>query len=824
MGKPKITDKRWSIDLEKRIQEEHYGESYNNRYSFNPDSKKEIFVIDTPPPYPSGTWHIGAVAQYSMIDVIARSQRLLGKEVYFPWGVDRNGINIEFTVEKKTGKKMRTFNRGDFIDICRDTIEEYTQAMRETACRVGLSCSFENEYLTDSPEYRSVSQSIFVDLFKQGNIVEDLRPNIYDPVEGTTIADAEVQRISRSTKLCDVIWETEDGDQVIITTTRPELICACGIVLVHPEDSRYTHLIGKEIRLPLAVNGRSKKVLISSHHSVKMEFGSGVLMVCSFGDQNDVSVFREFGLEPFVAINLDGEMTEISGPLSGLAVIQARKKAIEILEQENKLSSIKDHEQEIPVSERGNNPVEIILLKEWYVRQTHTLERMNELVSDINFIPPRNKQFLDDWMQNISIDWPISRRRWYHTEVPIWYTEDESKVVVPPSGVYVQPWRDSPPEGSEVLDRETKETLGKYEEMKGQLGVLTGEEKVFDTWMDSSNSNLFVSGYGKNQDLFNRAFPTALRPQGKEIVRTWLYYTLLKSTLLLDKPGFANVWIDGLGMDPWGRKMSKSLGNGIDANSVLECGSGGRTGSWKIKGTDGKQIHLKANKIGSECFRLWKACDAQVGDDFHINPEEIEAKYFGVLTKIFNVARFASQFEVPSNLNSKPNNLEIEDEWILSEFSQMMIKVEESWSQVDIYNASQSIKNFSTGVFPSHWLEMVKSRLYDGDEAAAWTLHRIVRDILTSLSPICPFFTHYLSTILYVKSSVDVREFPDIIASKSELLKLTNHVIDFNSEVWKIKKDNGISLNTEISDVKIPEELVILSDSLIRMHRIINSN
>ena len=821
MGKPKITDKRWSIDLEKRIQEEHYGETYNSRYSFNPDSKKEIFVIDTPPPYPSGTWHIGAVAQYSMIDVIARSQRLLGKEVYFPWGVDRNGINIEFTVEKKTGKKMRTFERGNFIDICRDTIEEYTQAMRETACRVGLSCSFENEYLTDSPEYRSVSQSIFVDLFKQGNIVEDLRPNIYDPVEGTTIADAEVQRISRSTKLCDVIWETEDGENVIITTTRPELICACGIVLVHPEDSRYSHLIGKEIHLPLAVNGRSKKVIISPHHSVKMEFGSGVLMVCSFGDQNDVSVFREFGLDPFVAINLKGEMTEISGPLSGLSVIEARKKAIEILEQENKLSSIKDHEQEIPVSERGNNPVEIILLKEWYVKQIHTLERMNELVSEINFIPPRNKQFLDDWMQNISIDWPISRRRWYHTEVPIWYTEDGSKVVVPPSGVYVQPWRDLPPMDSEVLDRETKETLGIYEDMKAQLGELTGEEKVFDTWMDSSNSNLFVSGYGKNQELFEKAFPTALRPQGKEIVRTWLYYTLLKSTLLLDKPGFTNVWIDGLGMDPWGRKMSKSLGNGIDANSVLECGSGGRTGSWKIKGTDGKQIHLKANKIGSECFRLWKACDAQVGDDFHINPEEIEAKYFGVLTKIFNVARFASQFEVPSDLNSEPNNLEIEDQWILSEFSQMMTKVEESWSKVDIYNAAQSIKNFSTGVFPSHWLEMTKSRLYDGDEAAAWTLHRIVRDVLTSLSPICPFFTHYLSTTLYANSSVDVREFPDIIASKSEFLNLTNHVIEFNSEVWKLKKDNGISLNTEIPNVKIPKELEILSDSLIRMHRII---
>ena len=821
MGKPKITDKRWSIDLEKRIQKEHYGDSYSGRYSFNPESKKEIFVIDTPPPYPSGTWHIGAVAQYSMIDVIARSQRLLGKEVYFPWGVDRNGINIEFTVEKKTGKKMRTFERGQFIDICKETIEEYTQAMRETACRVGLSCSFENEYLTDSPEYRSVSQSIFVDLFKQGNIVEDLRPNIYDPVEGTTIADAEVQRISRKTKLCDITWLTEDDEEILITTTRPELICACGIVLVHPEDKRYTHLIGKEINLPLAVDGRSTKVLISSHHSVKMDFGSGVLMVCSFGDQNDVAIFRDFGLDPFVAINLQGEMTEIAGPLSGLKVLDARKRAIELLEENNSLSSIIDHEQEIPVSERGNNPVEIILLKEWYVKQTQTLDRMKELISEINFIPPRNKQFLDDWMQNISIDWPISRRRWYHTEVPIWYSEDGTKVVVPPSGEYVQPWRDLPPIGSEVLDRESKEKIGIYEDLADSLGDLVGEEKVFDTWMDSSNSNLFVSGYGKDSELFNRAFPTALRPQGKEIVRTWLYYTLLKSTLLLDKPGFSNVWIDGLGMDPWGRKMSKSLGNGIDADSVLECGSGGRTGSWKVKGTDGKQINLKANKIGSECFRLWKACDAQVGDDFHINPEEIEAKYFGVLTKIFNVARFASQFDVPSDLDSVPSNLSPEDKWILSEFSETMSKVENSWKAIDIYNAAQNIKNFSTGVFPSHWLEMVKSRLYDGDEIAAWTLHRIVRDILTTLSPICPFFTHYLSTTLYDGSSVDVREFPAIIPSELELLELTIPLIEFNSNVWKLKKDSGISLNTEIPDISIPDDLEYLSNSLNRMHRII---
>ena len=828
MGEAKITDKRWSIDLEKRIQEAHYAdeEKYNSRYGFNPESEKELFVVDTPPPYPSGTWHIGAVAQYSMIDVIARSQRLMGKEVYFPWGVDRNGINIEFTVEKKTGKKMKTYDRAQFLELCKETIEEYTVAMRKTARRVGLSCDFKNEYLTDAPNYRAVTQSIFVDLFKKGDIIEDLRPNIYDPIEGTTIADAEVERLSRKTKLVDVIWSTESGEKVVISTTRPELICACGVVVVHPDDKRYTNLIGEKLILPLDTEGRDNFVEIKTHSSVKSEFGSGVLMVCSFGDQNDVSVFREMGIKPFQAIDLLGNMTNIAGPLSGLPVLEARELAIKILQDNNLIESVEVRDQEVPVSERGKNPVEIILLKEWYVRQTEMQKRISELSNEINFVPQRNKQYLLDWMENISIDWPISRRRWYHTEIPIWYSEDETRVVVPPAGVYVQPWNEGPPDGSEVLDRESREFLGKYAELKEDLGVLSGEEKVFDTWMDSSNSNLFVSGYLSNSKMFERAFPTGIRPQGKEIVRTWLYYTLLKSALLFDKPGFENVWIDGLGMDPWGRKMSKSLGNGIDADSVLECGAGGRTGSWKIKGPE-KSVQLKANKIGSECFRLWKACDAQVGDDFHINPEEIEKKYFGVLTKIFNVARFASQFDVPEDLEKVPSDICNADAWILAEFSEINKSVKKSWERIDIYSAAQSIKNFSTGIFPSHWLEMAKTRLYEGDLNAAWVLHRIVKDLLTLFSPICPFFTDYLSTTLYGHSAVDVRSFPPIPVSefgdteRGDLLrKMTHSLVSFNGDVWKTKKDSGTSLNSPISNIKIPIELELLEDALTKMHKL----
>ena len=826
MPTPRLNEKRWSVDLEKKIQSEHSAnsEEYSRRYGFNPDSGKEIFVIDTPPPYPSGTWHIGAVAQYSMIDVIARSQRLLGKEVYFPWGVDRNGINIEFTVEKNTKRKMKTYDRAEFLQLCEQTIEEFTQAMRNTARRVGLSCDFDKEYLTDAPDYRSVTQSIFVELFKNGTIIEDLRPNIYDPVEGTTIADAEVERLQRKTKLVDVKWELDDGSELIISTTRPELICACGVVVVHPDDKRYQHLVGQQIKLPIPVSGRENFVEIKTHPSVKSEFGSGVLMVCSFGDQNDVAVFRELGLTPFQAINLEGCMTDLAGQWSGLSVIEARKAIIEHLESNGKVSQIVEREQEVPVSERGKNPVEIILLKEWYVRQTHIQDRMKELIEDITFHPVRNRQFLLDWMDNISIDWPISRRRWYHTEIPIWYSADEKYVIVPPSGSYVQPWREQPPSGSRVLDRETREDVGSYVDMIDMLGKITGEEKVFDTWMDSSNSNLFVSGYLNQPEVFEKSFPTALRPQGKEIVRTWLYYTLLKSALLLDKPGFRHVWIDGLGMDPWGRKMSKSLGNGIDADSVLECGAGGRTGSWKVKGPE-KTVNLRANKIGSECFRLWKACDAQVGDDFQINPEEIEQRYFGVLTKLFNVARFASQFDIPSDLDNVPNELDIEDEWILYEFNNIMTDVKSAWENLDIYSATQALKTFGTGILPSHYLEMVKSRLYDGDAKAAWTIHRIVRDFLSAFSPICPFFTHHISQTIYGVSAVDVDEFPhnplgtkyDI--ERGDLLKSkTFDLQTFNGEVWSTKKENGISLNQPISGIKIPSNLSEFTEILTSMH------
>jgi valyl-tRNA synthetase len=239
-------------------------------------------------------------------------------------------------------------------------------------------------------------------------------------------------------------------------------------------------------------------------------------------------------------------------------------------------------------------------------------------------------------------------------------------------------------------------------------------------------------------------------------------------------------------------------------------------------------VSLKANKIGSECFRLWKACDAQVGDDFQINPEEIEKKYFGVLTKLFNVARFASQFALPDDLETCPDTLLAEDRWILAEFQSTMQTVQSAWRELDIYTATQALKTFGTGLLPSHYLEMVKSRLYDNDEAAAWTLHRIVKDFMSAFSPVCPFFTHHISSTVYGTSAVDVDSFPSFplpalapdTKEGQRFCGLSNALQEFNGATWAAKKDAGISLNQPITGIEIPDTLAEFAGTLQRMHQL----
>ena len=786
---------KWSVEREAEVAQE----LAQAVPPFAGDGSKPVWTIDTPPPYPSGKWHIGAVAGYSLIDVIARSKRMEGFDVLFPWGVDRNGINIEFTVEKKSGKPMRMWERAAFNDACRDAITEFSDDMKRIGRRIGLSCNFDTGYETDSPQYRAYSQAHFLELFGRGLIVEDLRPNTYDPKLGTTIADAEVFYEERKTRLNDVTWTIkETGEAVTVATTRPELICACRMVLVHPENDATKHLIGKTAVLPVARGaGLSLEVPIKAHPHVKTDFGSGVMMVCSYGDQADVGLFRELNLDAVAAIGLDGRMTDAAGPYAGLKVEEARKKIIEDLEGAGKLPSFKTVDQKFPVSERSQAAVEIVSLKEWYVKQTHCTDDLRKVAKNMRFIPTKHRQILLDWIDTVTIDWPISRRRWYHTEIPLWFIENDGEplpfVVVPnlnmDAPVHYKPWAQQPPADSRVVGRIDRKDAGSLAEfLAANPGVqIVGEQKVFDTWMDSSVSNRFILHPYRNEP-WAKDFICSVRPQGRDIVRTWLYYTVLKSYLNDGKPAFENAWIHGMGMDKNGRKMSKSLGNVINPDEILD-------------------------KTGSDAFRLWIAGECTIGDDFRINLEKIQgAGKF--LQKLGNVASFVQRFEEPP----RPESLGAEDEWILGELDRVTTQAVAAYGDLDFFTPANEVRSFVWNVFAPHYMEMVKGRAYNNDAAACWTLHQVVRRVVALLAPICPLFSHHVASGLYGEN-LHESAFPKPSGYDANT-ELTDAVVAFNSNVWKSKQEQGLSLAAPIAGIEIPATLARMATCLVEMHKL----
>ena len=769
---PKITEKAWNPELEKQVLQQWQDEKI---YEFTPDENN--YTIDTPPPYPSGRpWHIGAAAHYSQIDMIARTARMSGKNVYFPIGIDRNGLPVELYTEKKHNIRMRETERGEFLNLCREALDDLEAEMILIMKNLGISGDFSNYYRTDSEEYRSLTQATFIDLWKRGEIYLANRPNNYDWVSGTTIADAEIIYEDLPTKLVYMKFKIKDSNnQIIIASTRPELLCACKTIIVNPEDERYSEHIGKKIVVPIT----NKEVELRTHHSAKKEFGSGAVMVCSYGDQNDVALFRELELGEIVAIGLDGKMTEAAGDYQGLKPKQARTKIIEDLEKNGFVEKIEEIVHRTPVSERSKTPIEIISMEEYYLKQKDALEKMKKLGHEIIFYPSMHKQILMNWLESINIDWPISRRRYYGTEIPIWYCKNCSKPQVPESGKYYKPWSEKCP-------------ITKCQDCNSTEFV--GEERTFDTWMDSSISPLFVSKFSRNPDFFNKVYPTSIRPQAKDIVRTWLYYTLLRCEQLTGKKPWSEAWIMGYGLDEKGMKMSKSKGNAIDPLPVIE-------------------------RLGADTFRFWSASEINHGYDFRCNEQKIEStKKF--LSKLWNVSRFLSSFPVIKS--GTPNET---DKWILSELDNLVKECKKGYKEYNFFIPAIAIREFTWNIFAAHYIEMVKGRAYgigfsdEEKEGAIFTLHKTLSTILKLLAPIAPFITDYLWRILYSKESIHKEKQVDVenVEEKSEI---TSEIIDFNSKVWNEKKNQNLSLKDSLS-FPIPENLQRFEKDLKSMHNLV---
>jgi valyl-tRNA synthetase len=770
---PTLEEKRWDHQTEPVTQQLWEREKIG---IFRINSRKPFFVIDTPPPYPSGRpWHIGALAHYAQIDMIARAARMLGHETLFPIGIDRNGLPVERYVETTYKIDMRSQDRQKFIDYCEHALDDLEEEMVGLMKRVGLSPDFQNKYRTDGEGYRRFTQSTFIALWKKGLIYEATYPSNYCPSCQTTIADAEIIYEEKPTKLVKVAFKVkETGQELVIATTRPELMSSCQLVIVNPEDEAYKGLQAFHVIIPIF----DREVEIRPHPSAKREKGTGAVMICSYGDYNDVAIFRELGLKEIISIDERGRMTEAAGRFRDLAVEEARDKVIEQLQTRGLVRQILSIVHQVPTCERSRTPIEIVPMKEYYLKQLNFLPRLTRIAKTLKFHPEAHRSILLDWIKSITIDWPISRRRYYGTEIPIWYCKKCGIANLPKPGKYYKPWRDPPP-------FKKCSSCGN--------GEFTGESRILDTWMDSGVSPLYNSKYGLNRVFHQRTYPATIRPQGKDIVRTWLHYTILRCFQLTGKRPFDHVWITGMGMDEKGERMSKSRGNVVDPRPVFD-------------------------KYGADAFRLWSALEVSLGSDYRY----AEARVAGArntLTKIWNIARFISSFP-----QVKTSKLRPADRWILSELSELVRKCTQGYRQFNFFVPATELRDFLWGSFASHYLEMAKTRAYGmgvsrADQKAAWsTLHACLRTMLLLLAPITPHITDALWRSLYGKKSIHTEEFPKPVWARA-YDRYTKPLTEFNSEIWKAKKEKGLSLSSPLQ-TDIPANLALFAADLKAMHKI----
>jgi valyl-tRNA synthetase len=512
------------------------------------------------------------------------------------------------------------------------------------------------------------------------------------------------------------------------------------------------------------------------------------MMMCSYGDLTDIRFFIEQGLEAKVAINKDGTLNENAKDLKGLKIKEAREKIIDELKKQNLLVNITPTAaHRTPISERSGAAIEFINVPEFYLKQLDFKDEMKKIANEIKIYSPKSKQILLDWIDSVSIDWPISRRRFYATEVPMWYCKDCGEIILAKKGEYVQPWKELPKHTSACPACGSDQIIG--------------ETRVFDTWFDSSISPLYVLGYERYPDFFKKNPVCSLRPQGKEIVRTWLYYTLLKDYLLTGKIIFDDVWIHHHIVDEKGYKMSKSKNNGIDPHKVIE-------------------------KFGAEPFRLWCGVEGNLDrTDFRCSFERIE-NAGKVLQKLWNVSKFISMFELTES-EEKDIDLQEVDKWILKEVNEIAKDANEKFYVYDFHNPVVRIMNFIRDEFASHYLEIVKRRAYNNDplvnftvsqrNAAVKTLRETLKILLELLAPVNPAMTYHIYKNLFNKN-IHEQKFPEF--NEFNTIIVGQELLDFNSLIWKHKKDKNLSLKDTIKKAVITPSLESVSNELKAMHGI----
>jgi valyl-tRNA synthetase len=710
-------------------------------YRYDPSrGRDETFVVDTPPPTVSGTLHIGSVCSYTHTDLMVRYRRMRGDNIFYPMGWDDNGLPTERRVENvfnvrcnpslpydsdlelEFGRQGETLavSRRNFIELCDQVVSEDEVQFKEIWQRLGLSVDWNYTYATIDRHCRRVSQWSFVKLVK--NRQAELRdaPVMWDVDDQTAVAQAEVEDREREDDLFRIRFSVEGGGSFTIATTRPELLPGCIAAAAHPDDERYRDLIGRRAITPLF----NSPVPIIADITADPAKGTGILMVCTFGDQADVEKWRAMEVPPREVIGRDGrimrapwgslqwssinpeEARRHHEKLAGLSVNQARRAVVDLLADAGALvGSPERTRRAVKFYERGRRPLEFVITRQWFIKVMDKKERLLEQGRKVQWHPEFFLRRYEDWVEGLNQDWNTSRQRYFGVPIPVWYgiaedgTVDYDRLILPSlDDLPVDPSAEAPP--------------GYVEEQRGEPGGFVGDADVLDTWATSSLTPFITTGWPDDMERHEALYPSDVRPQGHDIIRTWAFYTIVRSLLEDGSIPWKHAAISGFIMDPERKKMSKSKGNVVVPTEQLD-------------------------EFGADAVRYW-AASARLGLDAAFDPKVLREGR-RLVTKITNAARLINGYEGQSGAPAHPL-----DKALIGRLRRLIAEVTEQW---DSWNHAAAL-GLTEGWFwhdlCDNYLELSKARAYAGDPSALGTLRNALGVVLRLFAPIVPFITEQI--------------------------------------------------------------------------------
>ncbi|TDG94749.1 valine--tRNA ligase [Cardinium endosymbiont of Culicoides punctatus] len=758
-----------------------------NVYAWDPKSSREdTFVVDTPPPTVSGNLHIGHACSYTQADFIVRFQRMLGKNIFYPIGFDDNGLPTERLVEKQKNVRATNLSREDFIALCQEVVAVEEEKFRVLFKSMALSVDWALEYQTISPPSRKLSQMSFLDLLAKGEIYRSEQPMLWDPVDGTALAQADIEDKERDSYMNDIIFHHEPTHEPLhIATTRPELLPACVALFFHPDDARYQHLLHSYAITPLF----NIRVPIRADSLVQPDKGTGLVMCCTFGDQTDILWWKKHQLPTKIILNKQGIITaDHAGPIKGLKVTAARATIIERLKEESLLVKQTKITQFVKCAERSGAPLEILTTPQWFIRTLEHKEALLTKTNELQWHPASMKHRLDTWINGISWDWCISRQRYFGVPFPVWYAKrsgEEGKILLPTiDQLPVNPLIDLP------IGYTKEEVEPDYD--------------VMDTWATSSispqlSSQAISNNFSIDYKRHSQLFPMDLRPQAHEIIRTWAFYTLLKAHLHEDRLPWKNIMINGWCLAPDRDKMSKSKGNIIAPETLL-------------------------HQYGADVIRYWSA-SARLGADT-CYCENVMKNGKRLITKLWNAGKFIAQHfpkidhgvRIISLSACQEKITHTLDKWLLHFLAILVEEVRTDLLAYGYTEALERIEKFFWSVFCDDYLEMSKSRAYNEDhvnDSGQWsailTLYHTFYCLLQLFAPILPHITEELAQRLYPhKESIHTRgSWPSLQFNSglsSDQVNQVDQLREVMNLVRKAKADHKLS-------IKAPIQLLTISGS-----------